>query len=202
RIGGNIETPPAPPGPEPGNTFAKEASWQDRTVESTAVADDDTLSPALDITYTLTANLANLQGESDFELGQDVIITDTLPAQAQWNTEADDFITATGLSLDQVTDCTGFAASSSAGDWCVDGQSLLVNVGQDTATDAAVEAKAQITTIEDLSEGGGAAVERSHPHQIRNDAAFNYGGDNPSTSGYGSLLTAPPGAGGLVHHDS
>ena len=183
QINGSI---PAAPGPVVGNAFGKSASWSPQQVRA---AEDGTLTPPLDITYTLTANLSQWDGRAEhanFTLTRNVVIRDALPAQASWNVSAADFITATGITLVPAAEgvvCTepGIAASA-VGSYCVDGQVLLVNIGQNSSTDAAITAKAQVNTVTGSpNHPDGTTIADASAYRLRNSGQFYYRAGNPYT---------------------
>src|SRR5690606_33811972 len=100
-------------------------------------------------------NLSAWDGRNpNFALNQNVVIRDTLPSHAEWQSGDADFITADGITLTQAADCPAdvadFMADEFAGQWCVDGRTLLVNVGKDNAANVIVHVKAQLNTVEGL----------------------------------------------------
>src|SRR5699024_2851977 len=200
-LGGHKASPPAPVGPQPWNAFGKDASWTgyERPRAHAEAAEDGTLATPLDITYTLTADLSKLlaNDETDFVLDQDVVVEDTLPAQLSWNTSDAEFLSADGLTLSEAgADCdlATFGENSAPGDWCVDGQTLLVNVGQDedAGTPISIAAKAHLTTVGGLGDGGWTSIEGAAKYVFRNEASFHWGGNSPHTPGYNSYLVVLP----------
>lgn len=175
RIRGNI------PGVSIGTAFSKSGSWTHREV----VADEDqTLVPPAEITYALGANLTLWDERNpNFTLGQNVVISDTLPIQAEWRTGDTDFITASGSILSEAGTCPAavadFADDAFVGQWCVDGQTLRVNVGHDTSTNAHIEAKAQLNTVDGLSEQGATTILGATSYLLRNTAQFHYRNGSP-----------------------
>src|SRR5699024_7096928 len=113
---------------------------------------DGALDPALDVTYTFEVNLSQWDGQpadgylnsDDFTLDRNVVISDNLPEQAQWNVADDDFIT--GMNLDEAAgfdgDANEFAADSYIGQYAVVGQNLFINVGADSETKNKISVKA------------------------------------------------------------
>ncbi|MFT3798727.1 SdrD B-like domain-containing protein [Microbacterium sp.] len=166
-----------------GQAFAKTADWSTKNVEAD---DDGTLTPAADITYTLRADLRQWTGEPNFILDRNVVISDTLPAQATWNTGDADFITASGIVLTEATTCPAtadaFADDAYVGQYCLNGQQLLVNVGKDNTTNATIAVKAQLTTVTGLTQTGSTTVEDATPYLLRNDALYNYRSGSPYTA--------------------
>src|SRR5699024_750368 len=112
--------------------------------------------------------------------------------QASWNTGAADFITASGITLNQVTDCDGNAAAfgenSDAGDYCVDGQRLLINVGKDNTTNARFTIKAQHNTVADWTDADTTA-DPAAAYRLRNTAAFHYRDGGPHRVNRDSTVT-------------
>lgn len=172
------------PGPNVGSLFGKNADWSTKNV----VTDEDgNLDPPADITYTLKADLRGWDGSNPNKvLARNVVISDTLPAQAAWRTDAGDFITATGITLTKAETCpatpAAFAGDEFVGQYCVDGQRLLVNVGKDTTTNASIAVKAQLNSVDGLTVAGSTTIKDATPYRWRNVADFHYRDGNPHTS--------------------
>lgn len=177
RLQGNV------PGLNVGSAFGKTASWSSKNV----VTDEDgeLLNP-LPIDYTISANLAQWDGRPNFTLSKNVVIKDVLPAQANWLSTQDDFITVTGITLTKASECptdeADFAAETYVGQYCVDGQKLLINIGKDSSTNAKFVVKAQINTVEGLSVSGWTPIQDAVSYQLRNTASFDYCTGNPYTA--------------------
>ncbi|MGE3619490.1 MAG: SdrD B-like domain-containing protein [Acidimicrobiia bacterium] len=178
-----------------GQAFGKTADWSSRNV----LADEDgTLTPPADITYTLRADLRQWTGGPNFTLDRNVVVSDILPTQASWNTTAPDFITASGITLTQATSCPAdvadFAADAFIGQYCVDGQRLLINVGKDNTTDASIAVKAQLNTVQGLTEAGSTTIEDATPYRWRNIADFDYRSGSPYQATHDVTVVVPPDA--------
>ena len=193
-------TVPAAPGPTPGNQFGKSSNWQNQELFANP---DGSLTPPEDITYTLRANLGAWDGSGgNFNLTRNVVIRDTLPAQASWNTAASDFITLTSAAgpitgLTQATtgvtcDDATFSANDYVGQYCVTGQTLLINVGQASATDLTVAARAQVTTVTGLPEDGTSPIAGGTRYRLRNTADFLYRSGGPYTATRDAFLVTLP----------
>ncbi|XBH22055.1 SdrD B-like domain-containing protein [Jonesiaceae bacterium BS-20] len=196
-FGGRVDAPPAPPGPEPGKSFSKNASWIDHSFTAGEVDQDGKLITPYPIDYKLTANLTKITGESDFELTQNVVIKDQLPAQAEWLVADPAFITATGnLALDKVTGTlteAEFAGDDYVGKYWVDGQTLWVNVGKDHATTVVIDVKAQVTTLAGLpAEGNKTQVQGAESFRLRNVAEFTWDEGKADSRGFNSFPTVFP----------
>lgn len=168
------------PGVNVGQAFGKTADWSSRDV----VTDPEgNLTPPADITYTLTADLRQWTGGPNFTLDRNVVIGDVLPSQASWNTGATDFITASGITVTQAATCpadaAAFAADAFVGQYCVDGQRLLVNVGRDNTTNASIQVLAQLNTVEGLTQAGDTTIVDATPYRWRNVADFHYRDASP-----------------------
>lgn len=165
-------------GVDVGQAFAKTADWSTRTVvtDQTGV-----LTPPAQITYTLKADLRGWDGSStNFILSRNVVITDTLPGQASWNTTDPQFLTSTGIALTSIgcpEDPSDFAGDSYIGRYCVDGQRLMVNVGKDNTTNASIQVKAQLDTINGLTKAGSTTIAEATPYRWRNTASFQHKDD-------------------------
>ncbi|GAA5224296.1 hypothetical protein GCM10025777_49270 [Membranihabitans marinus] len=175
-LGGHRAGPPAPETPRLDSIFTKSGNW-DHGRRDVLVDEGGTLQPAQDITYTLRANLSTFDGRNEhFVLGRNVVISDPLPQQARWSTDAADFITAQGMELTQAAGFSGtaedFAADEYVGHWAVVNQLLLVNLGRNQS-DVTVAVKAQVTTIEDLYAWKNPNNGSTH-YPLRNRASFIY----------------------------
>lgn len=184
RVRGTVAGSSTPTSPSLRQAFGKTADWSTQNV---VTAEDGTLTPAADIVYTLRADLSQWDGSSDsFTLQRNVVISDTLPDQASWSSSDADFVTATGVTLTQAASCpdaASFAADAYVGQWCVDGQTLLINVGKDAATVASIKVKAQLTTVEGLSQETSTTIEDAVSYTMRNTASFTYANSgNPFTA--------------------
>ena len=177
-ISGNV------PGVGVGGAFAKSGNWNQLEV----IAEDGVLEEPAVMEYTLTADLTQWDERNpNFTLNQNVVISDTLIAQAEWLTDEDDFITAEGIELTRVDDCTdaaAFAGGDYVGKWCVNGQTLLVNVGKDKSTKPAITVKAQLNTVEGLTEAGDTTILGATSYRWPNTAQFNYAPGQTVTKDY------------------
>lgn len=191
KVIGNI---PAAPKPGPGNSFAKDASWQKHTVASSGVIEDGTLTPAVPIQYTLKADLTKLQNGSDYVLKQNVIITDTLPTQLSWDVDAADFLTATNdFAITKLVDCDNLATDANVGKYCVDGKVLKINVGKDHQTNTTFTAKALLNTIEGLEKvGNQTSIAEATSYKFRNEATFAWDTNELHKAGYDSFPSVLP----------
>lgn len=82
--------------PDLNQAFAKAASVSNVNV---APAADGTLDPVVSVDYTLTADLTQWDGTNVHRtLTADVIVTDTLPAQASWSTGEGTFLAVTEMA--------------------------------------------------------------------------------------------------------
>ncbi len=164
------------PGVNIGQAFGKTSNWSTKNV---VAGQDGALTPPADLTYTLRADLRQWDGhDANFTLGRNVVVSDALPAQAAWNTSAADFVTATGIALTQASTCPAdadaFATDAFIGQYCVNGQQLLVNVGKDSATNATITAKARVLSVQGLDQAGSTTIQDATPYRLRNQAAFHY----------------------------
>ncbi|MGO3885791.1 MAG: SpaA isopeptide-forming pilin-related protein [Mycetocola sp.] len=147
-IGGSLASIPRP---NAGQAFTKSAEWGTWTSFAVEPKDDGTLDPTFPVTYTLGANLAQWDDSNAFKtLASNVVISDTLPAQARWVAES---IAITGGDYTLVEfdgTAADFAADSHVGQYAIVGQTILVNIGKDAATKVTVTAGAEITTLAGL----------------------------------------------------
>ncbi len=183
------------PGPVPGSAFVKWSDWPgagdpagERTVDA---APDGALTPALDIRYSLKADLGQWDGRNTYyALDRNVVIEDVLPAQLVWNTDAADVVRLDGGSVlfdgtwdapgSPVTALTkltcpatrGDFAATAVGSWCVDGQRLWVNAGQDPQTSMIVDARALLVTTAGLDDMGDSPIAGGERLRLRNHGDF------------------------------
>ncbi|MDN6498571.1 MAG: hypothetical protein L0K44_02255 [Yaniella sp.] len=178
-----------PPVPQPGDAFDKGADFESVNITT---AEDGSIVPPQEITYTFSANLSQWDGnaedgylnDDDFTLDRNVVISDALPEQAEWDTSAEDFIS--GMELTQAEDFDGdsaaFAADDYVNQYAVVGQKLYINIGQDSETNAEISAKALITTTDGLTSSNDGGIER---YELINDAQFTFNDDGDP---YGSSV--------------
>lgn len=167
-----------------GNAFNKSANWSTKIVKT---GPDGKLTPPADVTYTLRANLGQWNGSgTNFPLLTDnVVITDALPSQASWNTGDADFVTLSGSSPDfttltRVPTCPAdISTDAYVGQYCVNGQTLMVNVGKKAATNVNVQAKALVEDTTGLTKTGGATENDPATYTLPNTASFDYGAPQP-----------------------
>lgn len=201
---------PAAPGPNPGSAFGKTSDWTTQELKANA---DGTLTPPEEIAYTLHADLAQWDGRPDnanFTLTRNVVIRDTLPAQASWNTGDAAFLTATGnLALTRAADSVTCADAEMAtdaqiGTYCVSGQTLLINLGRTSSTSVDIAAKAQLNTVTGLPDHpDGTTVEDGHAYRLRNTAQFFYRSGNPySATRDAKVVTLPQDTSGGINDSS
>ncbi|MGC4110327.1 MAG: hypothetical protein QM747_07860 [Nocardioides sp.] len=165
-----------------GQAFSKGSDWSTKNVKPD---EDGTLAPPTDITYTLKADLRQWVGGANFTLDRNVVISDTLPSQASWKTDATDFVTASGITLTEAASCPGqaaFADDSYVGQYCVTGQQLLVNVGMSNTTNASIQVKAVLNTVTGLTKDGTSTIEGATLYLWPNTANYYYRSGNPYTA--------------------
>jgi DNA-directed RNA polymerase II subunit RPB1 len=147
--------------------FDKTSDWSSQNVTPAA---DGTLSPAQPITYTFKVNLTAWDGTTAPKtLSQNVVVTDTLPAQVDWNTAAG-FLSSPGMSLAAVSPCPAdISTDAFVGRYCVAGKTLRINVGKDNTTNTTIDAVASITTIAGLTPTTSGSVKT---YTVGNTASF------------------------------
>lgn len=198
RLRHNVPNPN--PGPDLGQAFGKTSDWSTRNV---VAAEDGTLTPPAELVYALGADLSGWDGSNPNRvLNQNVVISDVLPIQARWSTDATDFITATGITLTEAATCPAdadtFAGDAFVGRYCVAGQRLLVNVGDDTALDAEIAVRAQVTTVAGLEQAGTTTIEGAVPFRLRNQADVDYrDGTAYRATRDVTVVVLPDGSGGI-----
>ena len=181
-------------GVDVGEAFGKRADWTHKYVE---VAEDGTLTPAQLITFTLSADLSGWHGTgANFQLNRNVVIVDTLPTQGSWDTTATEFITSTGMTLTESTICpseSDFKDDKFVGHYCVNGQTLFVNIGKSNTTKVTIEAKALITTVAGLEKANGeTSVVGGLGYKFRNEGEFVYSDSKSHTAGWNSFPIVLP----------
>lgn len=166
--------------------------------------DDGTLLEPVDIGYTLRANLAQWDGHSpNYTLGTNVVIRDDLLSQAEWMTGAG-FVTVTGTgpvtTLTEAASCpataSAFAADEYVGQYCVDGQRLLINVGNDPSTNITIAARAQLNTVAGLPTEG--SVDNGERYRVRNTATYTWGSSSYGTPNVDGYVVVPNASGEAV----
>lgn len=190
RLRGNI------PGVGIGENFAKSGNW---TLRDALTDADGNLQPAAEMTYTLRANLTPWDERNpNFTLNRNVVISDVLIDQASWQT-GDDFITVNGTgpiaSLTEASDCptaAEFADDSYIGQYCVNGNRLLINVGKDNTTDLTIHVKAQLDTVAGLTGTNSSTVIDGMHYPWNNRAQFYYTTGDPVNRDHNAGLVVLP----------
>ncbi|PWD50949.1 hypothetical protein C8046_10075 [Serinibacter arcticus] len=147
-IGGSAA---APAGPDASRAFRKSTP----TPRIPITTENGALTEGVPVDYVLTADLTPWDASTPrFTLDRDVIITDTLPEQAEWVTAHPSFIAVVdgaGTSRPLTLVSGGKAGVVAAGPftYSVEGRTLAVNVGRERAV-LTVTAKASITTLHRL----------------------------------------------------
>lgn len=185
-VRGHLDPPPVP---NIEDAFDKGADFSSVNI---GPAEDGTLEPPQPVTYTFSADLTQWTGQAadgylnheDFTLDRNVVIADSLPEQASWDTSADDFIT--GMDLTEATgfdgDAAAFAADEYQGQYAVVGQNLYINIGQSSQTNVQVSAKALINSVAGLTHRNEGGIDR---YELTNNAQFTYSDDDQP---YGSSV--------------
>lgn len=192
------------PGVNVGNAFSKGSDWSTKNVVTDSSGN---LTPPADLTYTFRANLTLWDGHnSHFTLGQNVVISDVLPANASWNSSDPAFVAATGIALTQEATCpatdAAFGADGFVGKYCVDGQRLLINVGRDNTTNALVSVKAKVNSTTGLTQAGTTTIEDAVPYRLRNDANYTYRSGAPYLARRDVTVVALPDSSGGINDSS
>lgn len=168
------------------HTLTKASSWDSRNVLTDASGN---LTPPQGIIYTLTAKVAT----TDAALPVNVVLSDPLPAGLSWNSTDPQFIT--GTTLTKAADCPAaatFAGDGYVGQWCVSGQTLLVNLGNTKSMNVTLNAKALVNSVAGLTSGGTAGAQGGTPYQFPNQASMTYGGTGPATANKTITVTQLP----------
>lgn len=191
---------PAEPRPAYGSIFAKSSDLPNVT-DDVIVGTDGTLAAPLPVMYTIRADLTGFADfdETRFALNTNVVITDTLPEGVAWLADDGDFIAASGFSaasgVTALTPAAGtptaadFATDAYVGTYYVNGRTLWVNVGKDTASDVSIAAKAQIdsVTAREAVPGSGRL-----DYAVTNTARHHYNGTGHNVSTTDTLRERTP----------
>lgn len=178
------------------HTLSKASSWDSRNV---LTKEDGTLTPPQGVTYTLKANV----GTTDTALPVNVVLSDPLPTGMSWDTSDPQFIT--GTTLTNASDCPDaatFAGDAYVGTWCVDGRTLLVNLGHNKSTNVTINAKALVTTVAGLTSSGTSGAQGGTPYQLPNTATLAYGGSSPVSASKTITVTQLPSNPGTGYTDA
>ena len=193
-IGSRVEGLPRP---GTGKGFTKQ-------VDPTKVELDEVLAPGATLeagipaTYTLGADLRVFNGFQDgpFELKRNVVIRDVLPAEAEWNASADDFIVLTNAAGDSVkltraADIEGNVEAGIAADdhrfqYTIVGNELYVNLGNDIAENYTLAVKATITSLPKKASGETPYVNH---FSVKNNAYFIFAEGNRGYEGKDAKTT-------------
>lgn len=178
------------------HTVSKASSWDSRNVLTDA---DGNLTPPQDITYTLKANVAT----TDATLPANVVLSDPLPMGARWNAADAQFLT--GATLTQAASCPDqatFAGNTYSNQWCVDGQTLLVNLGNNESTNVTLTVKALVTSVSALTKGGTTTIDGATAYQLPNTVSMYYGAANPQTATKTVTVVQLPANGGDPYTDA
>ncbi len=150
------------------------------------VDESGNLTPAQAITYTLRANLTGWDARPDnpnYTLTQDAVLRDRLPAGTSWQPGSAPFISVAdgstwphGALSNIGTDCPAgandtaradaFRAASTPGQYCLDGQLLLINVGQNNTTNATFAVKAQVDRVTEVN--GSSSIQGATRYRVGN----------------------------------
>ncbi|WP_022868246.1 MSCRAMM family protein [Schaalia vaccimaxillae] len=148
-----------PPATYDEGAFSKTANPYETRIKTPPAQADGTLTPAVDVTYTLTADIKKLVARATpsypLPITQNVVIEDTLDEHVEWFSQDPEFLTASGITLARVNvaSCTAATMRSDAyvGQYCVDGRTFIANVGKETTTQAVLNLKARITNLKGLT---------------------------------------------------
>ena len=191
RLRGNIA------GVGVGNNFGKTGNWSLRDV---VASENGTLQPAAEMTYTFRANLTPWDARNpNFVLGQNVVVSDKLIAQASWKT-GEGFIALSGAGpLTELTEADGFAgtvadfaADTYVGQYAIVGQTLFVNVGKDNTTDVNIQVQAQLDTIDGLTGSDKTTVVDGTHYPWNNRAQFHYRDGDPANRDHNAGVVVLP----------
>ena len=176
-IGTNV---PRPPGPGLGQAFAKTSPTQQQRI---AADEEGNLDPRVDFSFIISANLSqwdnrdDVENPEEFVLNRNVVISDTLPNPAKWDTEQLTITgSADGQNFTEATNFTGnaeaFAADQYVGQYAFVGQNLYVNVGSNKDNNVRLELTAFIDTTNGLN--GRVGDYGFTYYRLDNTATFTY----------------------------
>ena len=154
-LGGNI---PHEDKPGLGTAFGKQSQLtpgpgQEKDAAIELVPGSTKLVTPIPVQYTLTADLTQFAPFAEnpkWALTRNVVITDELPAQLQWIVaDVDAAMAEQGFTkVDALSDEDFLAAAQS---YMITGNTLKINVGQDTAKNFAFKLNAQLVDVEGLT---------------------------------------------------
>ncbi|WP_341976424.1 SdrD B-like domain-containing protein [Microbacterium sp. LWO13-1.2] len=159
-----------------------------------------TLGEGIAVTYTLRADLTVFADFADgpFALSRNVVILDALPAEASWNTDAENFLVVTDQNGDEITLTpadglsgdirTTIAADEYVHTYVIDGQNLFINVGQDVTKTYTLKAEA---TIDSLPQNVSHESQYETQYRVDNSAFFEYADGRYEWKGASTTITAP-----------
>lgn len=160
------------------------------------IVDENGAAAPVDVTYTLRANLHEWDGHnSNYTLDRNVVISDTLVSQLTWKTADADFLTLTATAgaangttpiaaLTEVA-CPAVAPGATAaqiaeafngdayiGNYCIDGQRILINIGKDRNTNVSIDLEAQLHSVDGLTPRGTSTILGATRYELPNQAQF------------------------------
>ena len=169
------------------------------------------LPSSIPVTYTMTADLtkfASFAGTA-VSLQRNVVMTDKLPAEAEWLAADPEFLTLTvdgqAAKLTPVDRATvtneEFKADKYALHYILDGRTLMVNFGQDVTKSYALKVKAQLNELTDQKSSGSLYDDT---YTIRNWAMYEHSvrkGDQPHWTNADTNITVDIDTSGGVTDD-
>lgn len=196
RIQGAVKGQPRP---GTGAAFGKSVDPTAIAIEEQLPAGAD-LGEGTDVTYTLRADLTVFADFADgtFALTRNVVIRDTLPAEASWNTELDTFLTLVDQNGDEITltaakDLGGNPESAIAADeyvntYAVSGRTIYLNVGKDVTKQYTLKAAA---TIDTLPQSPSSETQYEAKYTVTNSAYFVYADGKYESKSASTTITVP-----------
>lgn len=169
------------------------------------------LDQPLAVTYSLRADLTVFAPFADgpFGLTRNVVVRDTLPAEATWRADAEGFLTLTDqtgatIALAPARGIEGGFEQAIAADeyrftYAVDGRNLYVNLGADVSKSYQLRAAASITALPKNASGGD---QYSATYRVQNDAYFVYADGKWETKSATTTITVPKDRSGGVDDPS
>ncbi len=162
------------------------------------LASGSTLADAIPVTYTLGIDLTVFTDftEGPFALDRNVVIRDTLPAEASWNTGADVVLTdqhGTEIVLTQATGVTGnledeLSADEYVNTYVLDGKNMFINVGKDITGSYTLTLSA---TIDALPEHPSHDTVFETEYRVDNVAYFVFAPGWYEGKGASTIITVP-----------
>ena len=210
RFGGDLGSVKAAPSPGTGKAFTKAVDPGNVALDEKLVGGAK-LSPAIDLTYTLGADLtvfADFANNEKHKLQRNLVIEDKLRDPVKWNTDAADFLSlvdAAGapVALTEAKGITQDFAQAIAADeykfnYVIDGQNLFVNLGQDVSQKYTLTIKATLSEMPTETVDGTLYLNK---YRADNQALFTYADGKREDKWATTVISTPKDLTGEVIND-